>query len=448
MALGLGRSARFRLTLTALLGALVFGGASRFDILSPMLAEAIALLVIALLVGSGLLVALTRLEKTCWALLFAIFAVQLVPLPYDVWSGLPGHGYPRDIFKLLGLAPWLPLTLTPSRTFASLFALFPPLAVYLGARGLTRAEGDRVLLWLVGFAAASALLGLFQVAGGQGTALRFYAITNRDAAVGFFSNANHFGVWLAACVPAAAYLALGKMNDDPRGRRTIALAAAGFIALLALGAVASFSRAAYGAILVAVIFSASALVFRSHFSRPVKMGIIAGGLLLLVAAMAIVVGSGAFERIAEVSDMGQRGRLGMVPIYLRIIGDVLPLGTGVGSFDAVNRGYEDYSVLGSTYLNNAHNDLAQIAIETGVLGLVALGFWLFHIARSSRAALHDSGEGAGMSLGKVRAIALILPIFILLSHSLVDYPLRSNAAAATFALFVALLAGTRRNPHS
>lgn len=448
MVWNLGKSARYRLTLAALLSAWLLGGASRFDVLAPFLAASVALVVIALLVGTGRHTMLTRGERWCWGVLLAIFLVQLIPLPPAIWTLFPGHSFPRDVFGAIGEAPWLPLTLTPSRTFASLFALFPAFAVYLGAKGLTRQDGDRLLVWLVGFGALSALLGLFQIAGGTGTPLRFYAITNRDAAVGFFSNANHFGVWVACCVPAAIYLALRLISLDTRGsNRTIVITVLGVVALLALGAIASFSRAAYGAIILVMLFSAGALVLRSHFSRKVKLSVAAVGLAALFAAIALTAQSGALERIAEVSDLGERGRLQMVPIYLRIIADTLPFGTGIGSFDAVNRAYEDYGVLGSSYLNNAHNDLAQIVIEAGVLGLAALIAWLVLIANRTVAALRDPARFDAGELGSIRAVALILPIFILLGHSLVDYPLRASAAAATFMLFVALLAGAKRKTY-
>lgn len=441
----LGKAARYRLTLAVLLSAWLLGGASRFDVLAPFIVSAISLVVIAILFVTGRDARLTRGERWCWGLTFAIFAIQLVPLPPGIWTSFPGHSFPRAVFDAIGEAPWLSMTLTPSRTFASLFALFPVLAVYLGAKGLTRQDGDGLLVWLVGFAAVSALLGLLQIAGGSGTLLRFYAVTNRDAAVGFFSNANHFGVWLASCVPVAVYLALRLVSHDTRGsNRTIVITAIGVVTLLALGAIASFSRGAYGAILLTTLFAAAALIFRSHFSRRVKISVAVCGIVALLAAMGLVIRSGAFERIAEVSDLGERGRLQMVPIYLRIIADTLPFGTGIGSFDAVNRAYEDYEVLGSTYLNNAHNDLAQIVIEAGVLGLTALVAWLVLIADRAVSTLRDPARMDAGDLGSIRVTALILPIFILLAHSLVDYPLRTSAAAVTFMLFVALLAGAKR----
>ena len=441
----MGRVGSHRLALTVLASAWLLGGASRFDVLAPFVVSSVALVVLAVLVGTGRAAPLSRGERWCWGLLLAVFLLQLIPLPPALWTLFPGHSFPREIFAVIGAEPWLPWSLTPSRTFASLFALFPPLAVYLAAKGLTRQEGDRLLAWLVGFAVVSALLGLLQLAGGPNTALRFYAITNRDAAVGFFSNANHFGVWLACCVPAAVYLALQLTDQDSRGaNRTIAITGAGVIALLAAGSVASLSRAAFGAILVTILFAGGAFIARARLTPKVKIVAAAAPLILLGAVIAAFVQSGWFERIAEVSELGEKGRLEMVPIFAQMIADTLPLGTGIGSFDAVHRGYEDYQVLGSTYLNNAHNDLAQILIEAGILAAIVLIAWLILIVDRSLAALRNPAQMDAGDLGVIRALALILPIFILLGHSLVDYPLRASAAAATFVLFVALLAGARR----
>lgn len=434
-----GKAVRFRLALAALLAAWLFGGASRFDVIAPFIASATALVAIAILWATRRIGPLSKGEIVCWGLTLAIFAVQMIPLPPIIWQALPGHAFPRDFFPLVGDLPWLPISLTPSRTLASLFAIFPPLAVYLASRGLSREEGDRLLTWLVGFALASAILGIFQVAGGSATSLRPYSITNRDAAVGFFSNANHFGVWVASCIPIAAYLALRYVNDEMRvPRTTVLLIASGVIALLATGAVASFSRAAYGATLLALFISGSALIVRSHLSRTAKVAVGVVASLIFAAATVWVTSSGALERIAEVSDMGGRGRLQMVPVFAQIVADTMPIGTGMGSFDNVHRGYEDYTALGGTYLNNAHNDLAQILIEAGLLGAACLAAWLLFIGRHAVSRL-SAAKGNHQDLGVLRAIVLIFPIIILLGHSLVDYPLRGSAAAATFVLCVALL---------
>lgn len=441
------RLARYRLALVALAGAWLFGGASRFDTTAPFVASTVAIVVLAMLYTVREVPTLTLLEKIAWGLLAFIFVVQLVPLPPALWTALPGRSFPREVFAQLGERPWLPLSLTPGRTFVSFFAIFPPLAVYLSAKGLSRQEGDRLLAWLVGFAALAALLGLFQFAGGNDTALRFYAVTNRDAAVGFFSNANHFGVWSASLVPVTIYLTLGALTSDARGRKSIAALGFGISALLALGAILSFSRAAYVVLLIATLVSGAGALRFTHIT-PRKKGMIAGGAALaVVAAMAFVVSTDAFLRMAEVSDIdptGRRGRLEYVPLFLKIIADTLPFGTGIGSFDPVNRAYETYTDIGRTYLNNAHNEPAQLLIETGILGLAAGAAWLWLFAKRGFGALSDPSRMDAGDLGIFRAVVLILPIFILLAHSLVDYPLRTSAATATFALCLALLAGSKR----
>lgn len=440
-------SARYRLTLVALLGSLIFGGASRFDVIGPFIASAIAIIVLALMYSRGRASPLTRLEKLCWGVLAGIFLVQMIPWPPALWAALPGRDFPREIFSQLGEHPWLPLTLTPGRTFLSFLALFPAFAVYVGAKGMTQRDGDRLLLWLVGFGAVSALLGLFQLAGGPSNPLRFYAITNRDAAVGFFSNSNHFGVWLAALVPAVVYLGMNRMAADQRGRRAIAAVTAGVAFLFAIAAIASFSRAAFGAVLLTGIFAGAAFLRLSEMPARRKALIAGVASIVLLGILALALSSEAFERLSEVNDVdptGRRGRLQYVPVFLRIIADTLPLGTGIGSFDSVNRAYETHLDLGRTYLNNAHNDLAQIVIEAGVAALAALAAWLVLIVRQCGNALSVTGRRDVRDLRRLRAGALILPIFILLAHSLVDYPLRTSAVATTFMLCLALLAGSKR----
>ena len=86
-----------------------------------------------------------------------------------------------------------------------------------------------------------------------------------------------------------------------------------------------------------------------------------------------------------------------------------------------------------TVVNHAHNDYLEIALELGLPGLVlVLLFALWWLRRSLAVWREDSPFIASGRAGSV-IIGLVL------MHSLVDYPIRSSAIAAIFAIGCALL---------
>ena len=440
---GLLPETRTRLALAVLLAAWLFGGATRFDVLAPIIPLLFGLVVIAVVFAARSLPRLTLLEKVCWIGVFAVPLFQLVPLPPALWTRLPTHDYPEFVLATVGQSAWLPLSLTPSRTISSAFAFVPALAVYLCARDLAAREANRLLLWLVGFASVSSLLGLVQLSGGSGSRLRFYSITNKDAAVGFFSNANHFGTFIALCIPIATYLGLRfDATRTVHESRAPLIVAASAVALLTAAGLASMSRAAYGATAFALLLSAALVLLHLPLSPRAKLGGAVGSVTVVAAAAAAFVASGRFAEMAEIDQVGTRGRLALWPRFAEMARDAFPFGSGLGSFDPVYRAYEDYARLSARYLNNAHNDLAQVAIEAGFLGLAMLVLWAWLIVRTFARALANPGLlERESSLGRAKLVVLGFGIIVLLGHSLVDYPLRGACVSATFALLLAQALG-------
>ena len=91
-----------------------------------------------------------------------------------------------------------------------------------------------------------------------------------------------------------------------------------------------------------------------------------------------------------------------------------------------------------TFANRAHNDVLELWLETGVFGLVLMtvfGFWFIGRSLASwRGAISQEFPVDGTL---ARAATII--IGLLVAHSLVDYPLRTNAILAVFVFCCALL---------
>ena len=116
--------------------------------------------------------------------------------------------------------------------------------------------------------------------------------------------------------------------------------------------------------------------------------------------------------------------------------DFLPLGSGVGTFRRVYDLYENRDRVTGTYVVHAHNDYAELALETGIPGLVILAFFLaWWVVAASRAwTSPDAGPFARAASSASAAI---------LAHSRVDFPLRTAAISGAFAMCLALLAERR-----
>jgi len=369
------------------------------------------------------------------ALMIGLVLVQLVPLPPALWTALPGRDHVREGFELLGQpVPWLPLSLAPDRTIASALWLLPAAAVMLGMLRLGPRESW--IGWaIVAATALSVLVGTLQIAGGHDSSWYFYEITNYGVTVGFFSNANHLATLLVAALP---FLGALHMNARRRGRGAqksagLWLILAGLLALLLVGLVINGSLAGLG-LAVPVAAATVFLMLRQRKMPAWALAIV----LLLAAASVTAVFSGRFDNnlISDEAPGDVVSRHTTFTTSFEAVKDYFPLGTGIGTFRPIYRMYEDPERVTTTYINHVHSDWIEIVLETGLIGLVlALMFLVWWTRRAMvvwRAAEPDY-------LARAASIASAA----IMAHSLVDYPLRTAAIGAVFAVCCAIMASGR-----
>jgi O-antigen ligase len=87
-------------------------------------------------------------------------------------------------------------------------------------------------------------------------------------------------------------------------------------------------------------------------------------------------------------------------------------------------------------MNHAHSDLLEIFLETGVLGIGLLALFLLWWLRRAFL-IWRADEPDQFARAATIATAAIM------THSLVDYPLRTAAISAVFAMCLALMADAR-----
>jgi O-antigen ligase len=122
-----------------------------------------------------------------------------------------------------------------------------------------------------------------------------------------------------------------------------------------------------------------------------------------------------------------------------------PFGAGLGTFVPVYGLFErPTDLFADTYANHAHNDILELWLEIGMMGLALGGLfvvWLCsHSVKLWRRSLTNM-RGLDCLIARVATIVLGL----LIAHSLVDYALRTEAMLTVFALCCALLIEPLRN---
>lgn len=440
---------RFALFVALVLICFLGGGGSRGDIASLLYVRPAAILIAAamILLPGPIDWRAIRTPLLLLGLFALLIAVQLVPLPPGIWMSLPGRAPLVEAAAAAGFAqPWRPLSIAPDLTLNSLAALTVPAAALVGFAAL-EAEHRRLLLPVVILAAlASALIGLAQLTGGAESPFYFYRITNEGSPVGLMSNRNHQAFLLAAAYPMLGAWASAS-SQDRRGRqfRATAVVALGIFLvplILMTGSRAGLLLTAFGAVMGLILYLQGRRLFDGRGRRGLQLGLalLAGGLLIVTFAAVALSRAQALERLLVV-DIESDSRLANLPVFVRMAGDFFPFGAGTGTFDPLFRIYEPLEALSPNYLNQAHNDLADVAITGGVpvllLLLVLLAWWA---TRATRAFFGSGRDAPGSALARLGAVVM----FIFLAASLIDYPLRTPSLALVFAICCGWLSGGGR----
>lgn len=412
-----------RLSMLFFAVALAIGGAGAAY---PLLEMSVEILGIALLCYFAIADRSVPLPDARIPLIFAaaillLPLLQLVPLPPALWHLLPERERESSVLGLLGRGgQWMPLSVDPEATRRSMLALVPGLAMFVAGIHLSSGDRLRVAGMLVGFAAFGAVLGAVQAASGGGFSP--FVSVHHGHALGLFTNRNHQAIFLLIAMLMAAALGRGPSVAPPV--RLVALAG---LLLFAAAVVATKSRTG-SVILLVVLPSAIVMLFRLQLRwRTVAIGAAAMmGLLLLVAISPV--GEALIERFGFADD----DRLNFWSNSIAAIRAYAPLGSGFGSFPLVYQSMEPLGSMTGSYVNHAHNDYLELALEGGVPAIVMLlaGLALFAVrARRLLTAVPRSGL----------AIAALGAVLILLLHSLVDYPLRMLSLGTLFGFVCALI---------
>jgi O-antigen ligase len=369
-----------------------------------------------------------------------VVSVQLVPLPPDLWTRLPGREIVADGRKILGLDPgWSSISLAPYETMATLLYLLPPIALFVAVMQGEAKNDASLAIALIAATLLGVLLGLLQVSSGNPMTSPWYLyrISNFGFATGFFANSNHMASLLLVALPFIA--ALGAMAaesvKDARKRYTIIALAGGGAGVVVIGIALNGSLAGAGLLIPVAIASLLLLIpLGPRWKLPIAgLGIIAflGFLVLLLSPVG--------ERLAMAGASTSTSTRHEILIHSLAVAKAFgPVGSGLGTYPAVYPLFEAPDALANIYVNHAHNDYVEIAVELGAAGLALVALFFLWWLIAVRAALAAPSASLFAKAGAIGSAAVLL-------HSTVDYPLRTSAIASVFALCLAMIILSRKS---
>lgn len=367
-----------------------------------------------------------------------VVGLQLIPLPPAVWTALPGRDFIAEGYRLLGYPlPRLPLSETPSDTIATVLTLLPAIGMFAAVQVSHSRKG--VTAALLAGTAAAIIVGALQVAGGR-DAWKFYPISN-SGAVGFFANSNHMATLLLVSIPfAAALLVSAKARGREAHGRGAALTAVGIAALILILIGIALNGSLAALLLAGPVILGSALILPFGWRWRGLTAPIAG-LALIAAVVGLGINPVQSNTPSEGAATAIESRETIWNTTIEAIEATFPAGTGLGSFDSVYPGFENPDVVTATYVNHAHNDYLELTLELGVAGVVLILLFLAWWCIQSLRIWRSNVSGPFARAATIASAAI-------LAHSVVDYPLRTAAISAIFAMCVALIASHGRRQRS
>ena len=424
-----------------LIAAIFFGGGGVAYGLRNLLIQIVALLVLAL--NSGLVLRFLReAPRPLMLLVIATMALPLlhaVFLPPDLWQALPGRDAAAESFAIAGLAPdrWFSLSVSPMRTVVAFCGTLAPATVIVVGHALDR-ESRLLLAWtVVGGSIAAFAWGAVQLSSGNTYGLLFNERTVPNVFYGTFANRNSTALFMVLSLCILFGMPVPK-------NRILIVAGAAAAALLATGTVLTQSRT--GMVLLVIpmgllllrlalgLREQSADQTRKRFSIALVLG-----LATLVAGAVVVsasTGGRAADSFARFGTTMETDRPEMWEDGLYAADQYWPVGAGMGTFDDVFQMHESLEFVSPRRAGRAHNDYIELAIESGIPGLVLAALWLGWSAFMALRPGSQHNRWTRLASGAgVAAIAL---------QSLLDYPLRNQTLLCVAAVLVVLLAKPRR----
>jgi O-antigen ligase len=408
---------------------IVLGGASAPGEVLPLVLQVLSALVL-VIVGLRARATAPLPAALSWGgmAILALVLVHLMPLPPELWMSLPGRAEIAEQAAMAGLQPgWLPLSLNPSSTAASLAAALPAMALVALALTSPRLPIRRTAVAITGSALVAWFLGAIQFLSGGQKALHLHAYANWRLGTGFFANANHMATLLVLSVPVAIGLSVTMIARNGRDPR-LSLAAA-----VAVSGIAAIGITLTGSVAGILLLSVATIASLCLVPTSLKYRALATTTALAVTAAGVVASTAILGTSLEEDPVG---RPEIWRNTMAGIAHFWPLGSGLGTFTEIYPLFENPDTVTPKFANHTHNDYLEVVFEAGLIGagliVLALATWVvfsFHAWRGMESQLWP------------RTASIV--IGLVLAHSVVDYPLRTPAILVITAFFALVLIAPR-----
>ncbi|MER9051659.1 O-antigen ligase family protein [Mesorhizobium sp. M0923] len=343
-----------------------------------------------------------------WLLVFGVVLIvlQIVPLPAAIFSGLrpelllgdPWVGESRFRFISVGVG----------RTVECLLYVLAAAAFFLAVLRLRAEQVSALLPFFFMGVICNGLAGVIQYSLSDDVAI--VGLFPFTINAGLFANVNHFSALLFVSIPFVVYYGLFRGH--------LLSGSFGLIALLLL-LLAAGSRAG---VLIGLAITVLSVIFLSARSRVSGFSV-----LLIFIGLSIYTISAWTKLDAQALDPAF-GRGEFARTTIEGIKDNWAIGIGFGNFQKAYQIYERAGMIFREYVNHAHNEYLEIAFEGGIPAmLLMVGYFALLCAALARVRRDPLQKAAFLSVS------------FLLIHSLVDYPLRTEALAMTFAYMNAII---------
>jgi O-antigen ligase len=284
------------------------------------------------------------------------------------------------------------------------------------------------------FTAFGFLLALFAIAQQFTWNGKLYWVVNvrQDAWIyGPYVNHSHYAGLMEMLVPIPLVLAF--MNRWQRAQRVLF----GFAALLMASTIfLSQSVGGIAAFGVQMALFAVILGVRERTRSQVLLLLLLAVLLTVWLTMFSPGGIG--QRMARLSNIAANDRMTMARDSMKMIAARPVLGWGLGTFPVVYPSFRTFYT--NFFVNAAHNDYVQTAVETGLSGLSVVCIFVVSLYRRAlRNIAHWRSE-----VGSATRLAAMIGATGILIHSFYDFNLQIPANAALFFVLSAVAtAGSR-----
>lgn len=373
-------------------------------------------------------------ERSIFACIFLLPLLQLVPLPPALWQLLPMSELNLAIRSEFGLQDsWYPVSSAPYDTAVSVFAIFM-LAIVSAAVLRLSHRGQRLILQIiVAVAFVSVPVGAVQIAS-AGRIFDFHQSNYGTLMIGFLANRNHAGLFLAGAIPLYAHLLYTSPLINLNQRHTAMIFGA---LILMAGIVGTGSRAGLILGCIGCMYPIAQTLLSGRLGTVTWKAKSLLACIPLIALVALSMSPKFWVLLGRFQGVTDDLRWTIWQTSWRATERYWPIGSGFGTFTSAYNLNEPIENLAPEYINNAHNDFLELAIEGGIFAVSLTVITLALIIWRTIQVVSDEFK---LGVSSQRIAALGFPWFAIL-HSAVDYPMRRMAIVVPVVVLLVIAFG-------